>query len=126
VAAIVLPRVAWTEDILDTPILVKPQFSVLTMDQIEQVHAYSLKNMATTGVKIESPRARRFFPVRVGVTLGKVTVCFWTRVGRVGHPATPTAVDVFNRHGDFAFRVGEDHARFGVRCHQSVLSRPSQ
>jgi trimethylamine--corrinoid protein Co-methyltransferase len=100
---------------LNTPILVKPQFSVLTMDQIEQVHDYSLKILATAGVKIDSPRALQIFSRSSGATVGEGHRVFLGReLVEWAIRAAPTAVDVFNRRGDFAFRLGEDQARFGV------------
>ena len=45
---------------------VKPRLTLLTTEQIHQVHAYSLEILATTGVRVDSPRARAVFERALG------------------------------------------------------------
>ena len=100
---------------MNTARLVKPQFSVLTKDQVEQVHDYSLNILASTGVKVDSKRALEIFSRSKGVTIGEDHRVFLEReLVEWAIQATPPAVDVFDRRGDFAFRLGEDRARFGM------------
>ena len=39
----------------------KPRLTLLSAEQIQQVHADSLEILATTGVRVDSPRARAVF-----------------------------------------------------------------
>ena len=95
--------------------LVRPRIAVLTQEQIEQVHAYSLKVLESVGVRVDSERARLLFARALGA--GAVSG------DRVRIPreqvawaleAAPATVDIYNRRGDLAFHLGHDRTRFGI------------
>lgn len=44
----------------------KPRLAFLSVEQIHQVHAYSLEILATTGVRVDSPRAHAIFERALG------------------------------------------------------------
>ena len=44
----------------------KPRLTLLSAEQISQVHEYSLEILATTGVRVDSPRARAVFERAIG------------------------------------------------------------
>ncbi len=41
--------------------IVHPRITVLSQEQIDQVHEYSLRILSTTGVRVDSERARQVF-----------------------------------------------------------------
>ena len=54
----------------------RPTLSLLTAGQIKQVHAYALRILQETGLRVDSERARRAFAAADGVTVtgDRVTV----------------------------------------------------
>jgi trimethylamine--corrinoid protein Co-methyltransferase len=94
---------------------VVPHLSLLTREQIEQIHAYTLRILESTGVRVDSQRALQLFEKKLGSTA--------VQDGRVRIPreivewaiqSAPSTIDVYNRRGDFAFRLGDDRTRFGI------------
>jgi trimethylamine--corrinoid protein Co-methyltransferase len=92
-----------------------PRLSLLTGEQIEQIHAYALHILETTGVQVDSPRALRLFEQKLGpgaVQDGRVRIP--PQVVEWAIQSAPSTIDVYNRRGDFAFRLGDDRTRFGI------------
>lgn len=94
---------------------IKPSISVLTPDQIQQIHQYSLQILAKTGLRVDSPQARALFAQATGQAAGES--------GRVRIPSelvawalssAPERIQVFDRHGNPAFILGEGRTRFGI------------
>jgi trimethylamine--corrinoid protein Co-methyltransferase len=96
---------------------VLPRINVLTQEQIEHIHAHSLEILSSVGIRVDSARARDIF-FRAG--------CKSNSDSNVRIPAdlvsgalqsAPSFVDVYNRLGRHAFRLGgspNSHTRFGV------------
>jgi trimethylamine--corrinoid protein Co-methyltransferase len=96
---------------------VLPRISVLTQEQIEQIHAHSLEILSSVGVRVDSARAREIF-VKAG--------CKSKSDNNVRIPAdlvsgalesASSFVDVYNRLGQHVFRLGGSQklqTRFGV------------
>ncbi len=96
---------------------VLPRISVLTREQIEHIHAHSLEILSSVGVRVDSTHARDIF-VKAG--------CNSSSDNNVRIPAdlvsgalqsAPSFVDVYNRLGQHAFRLGgspQPQTRFGV------------
>ncbi len=94
---------------------VKPRLTVLTPTQIEQVQEYSLEILSTTGIRVDSESARNLFAQKVGASA--------LRDGRVYLPretvewaiqCAPSSVNIYDRLGNLAFRLGADRTRFGI------------
>jgi trimethylamine--corrinoid protein Co-methyltransferase len=97
------------------PSHVLPKLTALTPEQIEYIHTRSLEILERAGVRVDSPRARRLMAGSQGVK--------WTAEDRaLLEPAlvewaiqsAPPTVDLFDRRGQLAFRLGEDRTRFGI------------
>lgn len=96
---------------------VLPRINVLTQEQIEHIHARSLEILSSVGVRVDSAHARDIF-VKAG--------CKSNSDNNVRIPAdlvsgalqsAPSFVDVYNRLGQHAFRLGgspKPPTRFGV------------
>jgi trimethylamine---corrinoid protein Co-methyltransferase len=94
--------------------IVQPSIRVLSQDQIQQVHDYSLRILGSVGVRVDSPRALELFSRALGPSA--------VYENRVYIPpeaidwalrAAPRAIEVYNRRGELAFRLpGEP--RFGI------------
>jgi len=94
---------------------VTPHLSVLTPEQIETVHARSLEILAQTGVRVDSPAARRILAGGAGVRwLAEDRACLPAELVEWAIQAAPAIIDVYDRRGALAFRLGDDRPRFGI------------
>jgi trimethylamine--corrinoid protein Co-methyltransferase len=92
-----------------------PRLSLLTQEQIEQAHQYALRVLETTGVRVDSKRALQLFEKKLGpaaVQDGRVRIP--RQVVEWAIQSAPSTIDVYNRRGDFVFRLGDDRTRFGI------------
>jgi trimethylamine--corrinoid protein Co-methyltransferase len=94
------------------PSLVRPVLTVLSEDQKQRVHAYSLKILSEAGVKVDSNRARQVFTRTDGVKME------WAI------ETAPALIDIYSRNGDRAFCLGQDSTRFGVGCTNLFYQEP--
>lgn len=88
---------------------IQPRITVLSQEQMRQVHDYSLKILSSVGVRVDSERARGVFAHaeddRVRIPRELVEWALET---------APSSVDVYDRQGNLAFRLGDDRTRFGI------------
>ena len=92
-----------------------PRITVMTPDQISQVHAWSLKILATVGVRVDSPQARTLLTGAAGVPLKDDCVRIPPELVEWALSAAPADVAVFDRSGRPAFNVGPGAGtRFGI------------
>lgn len=97
--------------------VVQPKINVLTDEQINQIHAYSLNILSETGVQVDSERATRVLTGHSGVKVSEDDrVTFEREVVEWAIQAAPSHIDVYNRLGEHVFRMGEDRTRFGIGC----------
>jgi trimethylamine--corrinoid protein Co-methyltransferase len=94
---------------------VQPRITVLTPEQVEQVHNYSLQILSSVGVRVDSEQAREVFARAIGPS--------WVEDDRVRIPrdlvewaleVAPSTVEIYDRQGQFAFCLGDDRTRFGI------------
>ena len=94
---------------------VQPRITVLTSEQVEQVHNYSLQILSSVGVRVDSDQAREIFARTVGPS--------WVEDDRVRIPrelvewalqVAPSTVEIYDRQGQLAIRLGDDRTRFGI------------
>lgn len=95
---------------------VRPRIRTLSQEQIERVHARTLQVLSTTGVRVESERARRLLAQALGpAAFDGSRVRLPPDLVEWAIAAAPAAIDVYNRRGELAFRLGGDgRTRFGI------------
>jgi trimethylamine--corrinoid protein Co-methyltransferase len=94
----------------------QPRLNLLHPEHIEAIHSGSLRILRELGLRVDSERARRVF-ARGGrdVRIEGDRVTFERDVVEWAIRASPSTVDVFDRRGAHAFRLGkDDRTRFGV------------
>jgi trimethylamine--corrinoid protein Co-methyltransferase len=97
------------------PESVLPKLTALSPDQIQYIHARSLEILKRTGVRIDSPRARRILAQAEGVQwVSEDRVLFQPDLVEWAIQTAPAAVDLFDRRGQLSFRLGDDRTRFGI------------
>jgi trimethylamine--corrinoid protein Co-methyltransferase len=94
--------------------IIRPRLTVLTPEQITQVHEYSLQILETTGVRVDSARARDLFARATG---GPPEENQRVRIPRDlvewAIQAAPRSIEVYDRLGNPAFSL-PGPARFGI------------
>ena len=96
---------------------VKPSLKVLTRNQFEKIHDYSLKILATTGIRVDSVRARQLFTKALGGSEGDRVVRIPAQLVEQALKAAPSTVDIYDRRGNIRFQLGNSQwaqTRFGI------------
>jgi trimethylamine--corrinoid protein Co-methyltransferase len=96
---------------------VRAKVRVLTDDQIEKIHHYSLEILTRVGVRVESPEARKVFAKAGSKADSGNVVRIPPDAVNWAIKAAPASVDMYNRNGDFAFQTGnpeKNTTRFGL------------
>ena len=95
----------------------KPRLTLLSAEQIQQVHAYSLEILATTGVRVDSPRARAVFERAIGRSADNDRVHIPRELVAWALSIAPARVTIYDRRDAPAFTLdaaGREGARFGI------------
>lgn len=94
--------------------IIKPRLTVLDPGQKKQVHDYSLQILATTGVRVDSAKARQLFAQAIGLkAVDGDRVSIPSKLVEWALQVAPSSVDVYDRNGSFVFSL-PDRARFGI------------
>jgi trimethylamine--corrinoid protein Co-methyltransferase len=96
---------------------VKPTIKVLTRNQIEKIHSYSLEILSKTGIRIDSLRARKLFAEALGVSDKDGTVRIPAELVERALKTAPSTVDIYDRQGNMRFQLGnaqKAQTRFGI------------
>ncbi len=95
---------------------VHPTLTVLTEEQIEQVHAFSLEILARVGLRVDSARALKIF-TRAGAGLRVEGERVFIQPEKVewAIKSAPATVKIHNRRGELAFKAGKG-THYGVGC----------
>jgi len=96
---------------------VKPAIQVLTRNQIEKIHDYSLEILSTTGIRVDSMRARKLFAKTLGGSDTDRIVRIPAELVDRALKTAPPIVDIYDRRGNIRFRLGNpqrEQTRFGI------------
>ena len=96
---------------------VRPRLTMLTEEQIQDIHQYTLKILATTGVRVDSPSALEMLTKKVGSSMvdGR-TVRFPAELVEWAIKVAPRQIQMYDRRGNPQFTIGGegDRTRFGI------------
>jgi trimethylamine--corrinoid protein Co-methyltransferase len=96
---------------------VRPQMKMLTEEQVQDIHKYTLQVLETTGVRVDSPSAVAMLEKRVGRSnVEERTVRIPRELVEWAIQVAPRRIQVFDRRGNPQFQIGgeEDRTRFGI------------
>jgi len=96
---------------------VMPFVTVLTHDQMDQIHEYSLKILSSVGVRVDSSEARRVFAQSAGASFKGKRVHIFPELIENAIKQAPSIIDIYDRRSSFAFQIGnpkENSTRFGI------------
>ena len=94
--------------------VVQPTLTVLSHEQIVQVHQYSLRILSDVGIRVDSSRALKIFESSKSVKVIGDRVLIMPELVAWALKATPHTVDIYKRNGTKSFSVGVDSTRFGI------------
>jgi trimethylamine--corrinoid protein Co-methyltransferase len=93
---------------------VRPQLKLLTEDQIQQVHQYVLRILSETGVRVDSLSVIETLEKSGQVQVQEKRVKFSPEIVEHAIQSAPSVIQMYDRLGKPAFRLGDDCLRFGV------------
>ena len=102
----------------------RPHLSLLTEEQIHQTHAYALRILSETGVRVDSPNVRELLHRRFGLPADGALVKIPPEVVEAALRSAPKRIDIYDRRGNPAFILGDDRLRFGVGVTALYYQRP--
>ena len=106
---------------------IRPKITVLSQRQLDHIHNQSLQILSTVGSDVDSEKARNLL-VDAGAQVDGSRVCIPGDLVQWALDTAPSAVDIYDRRGNQAFRLGDDgETRFGIGATANVsiaLLRP--
>lgn len=106
---------------------VQSHLHTLTPEQVEDVHLDSLKILETTGIRVDSERARAVFATALGQSIVDDIVRIPREVVEQAIESGPASVEIFDRAGESAFQLGGDQAQgtvYGIGVTNSAYQDP--
>ena len=93
----------------------RPHLTLLSEDQIHQVHQNALRILSETGVRVDSPAIFKLVRPRVGSRdIDGNTVRLPAELVENALSSAPSTIDIFDRRGQPAFTLGDGSMRFGI------------
>lgn len=96
---------------------VRPKLTMLTEEQIQEIHKHTLHLLDTIGVRVDSQSALEMLKSRVGDSrVNERTVRFPPELVEWAIKASPSQIQIYDRRGNPRFTIGglEDRMRFGI------------
>jgi trimethylamine--corrinoid protein Co-methyltransferase len=96
---------------------VRPHLAMLTEEQKQDIHQYTLKLLETTGVRVDSPSALEMLRKTVGNSMiEERTVRFPRELIEWAIKCVPSQIQIYDRRGNGQFTIGGegDRIRFGI------------
>lgn len=96
---------------------VRPRIQLLTPEQMNEVHHYSIRILEETGIEVESKEALRIFEKSAGLKVRNGVVYLSGELINELILLAPSNIEVFNKNGDVAFQLGidqGDNTHFGI------------
>lgn len=96
---------------------VRPQLTMLTEEQKQEIHQYTIRLLETTGVRVDSPSAVEMLRKEVGdANIDGRTVRIPAQLIEWALRVAPREIQIYDRRGNPQFKIGgaEDRTRFGI------------
>jgi trimethylamine--corrinoid protein Co-methyltransferase len=93
---------------------IRPRLSMMTEEQIQVAHRNTLLVLSETGVRVDSPSILGLLEQKLGLKSQERIIKFPPEIVEDAIKSAPKTIDVYDRRGEFKFRLGEDRLRFGV------------
>ncbi|MBN1388956.1 MAG: trimethylamine methyltransferase family protein [Bacteroidales bacterium] len=99
------------------PSNVRPRLHLLSPEQMNQVHRYSVEILEKTGIRVESDTARRIFSKSGAVRIKNDMIYISAELINHAIKTAPSDIEIFKRNGEPAFRLGKKQGNetyFGI------------
>ncbi len=96
---------------------VRPHLTMLTEEQKQDIHSYTMKLLATTGIRVDSPSVLEMLKKKAGSSMvEEKTMRFPEELVAWAIKSAPSQIQIYNRRGNPQFTIGgaEDRLRFGI------------
>src|SRR5919108_2561892 len=96
---------------------VRPRLTMLTEEQINDIHQYTLKILANTGVRVDSPFALAMLKHRLGNSMvDDRMVRIPAEIVEWAIKVAPRQIQIYNRRGNPQLTIGREggRTRFGI------------
>jgi trimethylamine--corrinoid protein Co-methyltransferase len=96
---------------------VRPRIQVLSQEQIDTIHRYSVTILEETGIKVESKTALKIFEKSRAVRIKDDIVYIQGELIDSAIKTVPSSIEIYNKAGDVAFNLGKkqsDETYFGI------------
>ena len=94
-----------------------PRLQLLRPEQMSEVHRYSISILEKTGIRVESPEARKVFEKSDAASVRDETVYIKGELIDHAIKTAPSNVSIYKKNGDLAFKLGKDQGNetyFGI------------
>lgn len=94
-----------------------PRLQLLRPEQMSEVHRYSIRILEETGIRVESPEARKVFEKSDAASISDETVYIKGELINHAIKTVPSNVCIYKKSGDLAFKLGKDQGNetyFGI------------
>lgn len=93
---------------------VRPRLKLLNEEQIQQVHRYVLRVLSETGVRVDTPSVIEMLKRTGQVQVQGGNVKLSPEIVEQAIQSAPPVIQMYDRRGNPAFRLGDDRLRFGM------------
>ena len=96
---------------------VSPRLQLLSTEQMEEVHRYSIRILENTSMEVESSRALKIFEKSDGAKVHNRVVYLKDELINHAIKQAPSNIEVFNQRGDATFQLGKKQGKethFGI------------
>ncbi|HSF81993.1 MAG TPA: trimethylamine methyltransferase family protein [Anaerolineales bacterium] len=94
---------------------VKPRLTMLTQENIQDLHYYALRILSRTGVRVDSVPVRKMLAERLSPAMVSDDIIrLPPELVEWALQSAPNVIDIYNRKGELVFHLGADRHRFGI------------
>lgn len=98
---------------------VRPRLQMLSSEQMNEIHHYSVRILEDTGVEVESETALKIFEKSDATKVRNGVVYMKEELINHAIKKAPSNIEVFNKTGETAFHLGKkqgEETHFGIGC----------
>ncbi len=96
---------------------VRAKIQLLSMEQMKEIHQYSINILENTGIKVESKTARKIFEKSKAVKIENEVVFIQGELINQAIKQSPSNIELFDQKGIHSFHLGEKkghETHFGI------------
>jgi trimethylamine--corrinoid protein Co-methyltransferase len=92
----------------------RPKLTLLSEEQIQQVHGYAMRILSETGVRVDSPSVAKMLGKTGQAEVQGRSVKLSPELVEGAIRSAPPTIQMYDRRGNPVFNLGDDRLRFGI------------